>query len=49
MFYSGWPIHVTGWLTLRHRAADMHSLITLTESVQKAKAARGEDAGVQER
>ncbi|GAA3495910.1 hypothetical protein GCM10019016_030110 [Streptomyces prasinosporus] len=29
MFYTGWPIHVTGWLTLRHRAADMNSLITL--------------------
>jgi Cu+-exporting ATPase len=29
MFYAGWPIHRTGWLTLRHRAADMNSLITL--------------------
>ncbi|MBB6171862.1 Cu+-exporting ATPase [Nocardiopsis mwathae] len=29
MFYTGWPIHITGWLTLRHRAADMNSLITL--------------------
>ncbi|WP_180685559.1 heavy metal translocating P-type ATPase [Streptomyces gossypiisoli] len=29
MFYTGRPIHVTGWLTLRHRAADMNSLITL--------------------
>jgi len=29
MFYSGWPIHRTGWLTLRHRAADMNSLITI--------------------
>jgi Cu+-exporting ATPase len=29
MFYTGWPIHRTGWLTLRHRAADMNSLITL--------------------
>ena len=29
MFYSGWPIHRTGWLTLRHRTADMNSLITL--------------------
>jgi Cu+-exporting ATPase len=29
MFYAGWPIHRTGWLALRHRAADMNSLITL--------------------
>ncbi|MFF4550735.1 heavy metal translocating P-type ATPase [Streptomyces sp. NPDC001435] len=29
MFYTGWPIHRTGWLTLAHRAADMNSLITL--------------------
>jgi Cu+-exporting ATPase len=29
MFYSGWPIHRTGWLTLRHRNADMNSLITI--------------------
>ncbi|MEU0396477.1 heavy metal translocating P-type ATPase [Streptomyces sp. NPDC006208] len=29
MLFTGWPIHVTGWLTLRHRAADMNSLITL--------------------
>ena len=29
MFYSGWPIHRTGWLTLRHRTADMNSLITI--------------------
>ena len=29
MFYTGWPIHVTGWLTLRHRTADMNTLITL--------------------
>ncbi|MFF1298418.1 MULTISPECIES: heavy metal translocating P-type ATPase [unclassified Streptomyces] len=32
MFYTGWPIHVTGWLTLRHRGADMNSLITLGTS-----------------
>ncbi|MDK1475473.1 heavy metal translocating P-type ATPase [Streptomyces sp. 549] len=32
MFYTGWPIHTTGWLTLRHRAADMNSLITLGTS-----------------
>ncbi len=29
MFYTGWPIHRTGWLTLKHRAADMNSLITI--------------------
>ncbi|MPZ50569.1 MAG: heavy metal translocating P-type ATPase [Dehalococcoidia bacterium] len=29
MLYTGWPIHVTGWLTLRHRTADMNTLITL--------------------
>lgn len=29
MFYTGWPIHSIGWLTLRHRGADMNSLITL--------------------
>ncbi|MFE0630438.1 heavy metal translocating P-type ATPase [Streptomyces sp. NPDC058864] len=29
MFYTGRPIHVTGWLALRHRSADMNSLITL--------------------
>ncbi|MGQ0431154.1 MAG: heavy metal translocating P-type ATPase [Microthrixaceae bacterium] len=29
MAYTGWPIHRTGWLTLRHRTADMNSLITL--------------------
>lgn len=29
MLYTGWPIHCTGWLTLRHRSADMNSLITL--------------------
>lgn len=29
MFYTGWPIHRTGWLALRHRTADMNSLITL--------------------
>ncbi|WP_198359504.1 heavy metal translocating P-type ATPase [Streptomyces fildesensis] len=32
MFYTGWPIHSTGWLTLRHRSADMNSLITLGTS-----------------
>jgi len=29
MFYTGWPIHRTGWLILSHRSADMISLITL--------------------
>jgi Cu+-exporting ATPase len=29
MFYCGWPIHRTGWLTLRHRTADMNTLITI--------------------
>jgi Cu+-exporting ATPase len=29
MFYTGWPIHRTGWLALSHRSADMNSLITL--------------------
>ena len=29
MFYSGWPIHRTGWLSLVHRAAEMNALITI--------------------
>src|SRR5665811_771728 len=29
MFYTGWPIHRTGWLALSHRTADMNSLVTL--------------------
>jgi len=29
MFYTGWPIHRTGWLTLAHRSADMNTLITI--------------------
>ena len=29
MFYTGWPIHRTGWLILSHRSADMNSLITI--------------------
>ena len=29
MFFTGWPIHRTGWLTLRHRTADMNTLIML--------------------
>ncbi|MGH8937304.1 MAG: heavy metal translocating P-type ATPase [Acidimicrobiia bacterium] len=28
-FYTGWPIHRTGWLALIHRNAEMNSLITL--------------------
>ncbi|MFI9846997.1 heavy metal translocating P-type ATPase [Nonomuraea sp. NPDC051941] len=32
MFYTGWPIHRVGWLSLRHRAAEMNSLITLGTS-----------------
>jgi P-type Cu+ transporter len=29
MLYAGWPIHRTGWLSLRHRSADMNTLITI--------------------
>lgn len=29
MFYSGWPIHRTGWLALMHRAPEMNSLVAL--------------------
>ena len=29
MFYVGAPIHTIGWLTLRHRSAEMNTLITL--------------------
>jgi len=32
MGYTGWPIHRTGWLTLRHRTADMNTLITIGAS-----------------
>ena len=32
MFYCGWPIHRTGWLSLAHRQAEMNSLITLGSS-----------------
>ncbi|NMR19495.1 heavy metal translocating P-type ATPase [Cellulomonas fimi] len=28
-FYTGWPVHRTGWLALSHRTADMNSLITI--------------------
>ncbi len=29
MLYTGWPIHRTGWAALRHRSADMNSLIAV--------------------
>ncbi len=29
MFYTGWPVHRTGWLALAHRSADMNTLITI--------------------
>lgn len=29
MFYSGWPIHRTGWASLFHRSPEMNSLIAL--------------------
>ena len=32
MFYAGWPIHRTGWLSLLHRQAEMNALITLGSS-----------------
>ena len=32
MFYVGAPIHTIGWLTLRHRSAEMNTLITLGTS-----------------
>ncbi|WP_225804018.1 heavy metal translocating P-type ATPase [Streptomyces sp. NK15101] len=32
MFYTGSPIHSIGWAALRHRGADMNSLITLGTS-----------------
>ncbi|MCI1634960.1 heavy metal translocating P-type ATPase [Bifidobacterium sp.] len=32
MFYSGWPVHRTGWLALTHRSAEMNSLVTLGTS-----------------
>jgi Cu+-exporting ATPase len=28
-FYSGWPIHRIGWLSIAHHAAEMNSLITV--------------------
>ena len=27
--YTGWPIHTVGWRTLRHRTAEMNTLITI--------------------
>jgi Cu+-exporting ATPase len=27
--YTGWPIHTVGWRTLRHRSAEMNTLITV--------------------
>ena len=32
MFFSGWPIHRTGWLSIAHRSAEMNSLITVGTS-----------------
>lgn len=32
MFYSGWPIHRTGWLSIVHRSAEMNALITVGTS-----------------
>jgi Cu+-exporting ATPase len=32
MLYAGWPIHRTGWLTVRNRTADMNTLITVGTS-----------------
>ena len=29
MLYAGWPIHRIGWLTLRHRTAEMNTLIAV--------------------
>jgi len=29
MVYTGWPIHSVGWSTLRHRTAEMNTLITI--------------------
>ncbi|MCI1219809.1 MAG: heavy metal translocating P-type ATPase [Bifidobacterium sp.] len=29
MFYSGWPIHRTGWTSLFHRSPEMNSLVAL--------------------
>jgi P-type Cu+ transporter len=36
MFWVGWPVHKIGWLALRHRSADMNSLITLGTSAAYA-------------
>jgi Cu+-exporting ATPase len=29
MTWTGWPVHRTGWLALRHRTAEMNALITI--------------------
>jgi Cu+-exporting ATPase len=29
MLYTGWPIHRSGWLSLRHRSAEMNTLIAI--------------------
>ncbi|MFT8357532.1 heavy metal translocating P-type ATPase [Bifidobacterium aquikefiri] len=29
MFYSGWPVHRTGWLAMAHRSAEMNSLVAV--------------------
>ncbi|MGH2674962.1 MAG: heavy metal translocating P-type ATPase [Actinomycetota bacterium] len=36
MLYTGWPIHTVGWRALRHRAAEMNSLITVGTSAAYA-------------
>src|SRR5690625_4489345 len=55
-FYTGWPIHKTGWIALSHRTADMNSLITLgtiaaygyslVVTFAPGAAARGDPAGL---
>ena len=29
ILYTGWPIHAVGWATVRHRSAEMNTLITI--------------------
>ncbi len=36
MWWAGWPIHRTGWLTLVHRTADMNTLVTIGTSAAYA-------------
>jgi Cu+-exporting ATPase len=38
-FYSGWPIHRIGWLSLRHRTAEMNTLITIGSTAAYAYSA----------